>query len=293
MHAAALVCHLEKTFDVGGFQFSDLAVVQNIVDDGVVLSELFQHLSARGVARLGLFVGGKHQGFKQNLTKLLGRVDVERLSRVQENAVFQIGGHGVQHLPVSLDGSAVNLESERLHIAEHGGQRHFDLTEHGGLFGLLQLSEENIAEGRDRGELAVSIGGCATEEGHAETIHIKAAHTRIESVRSEHDVHVHRTEADTVGIQIVVELLSIMANKAVSVGVEECIHGVAGVVVYGDATDLAATTNRQRIPLQRQRVAICTESGKLGGGDITRGDGRGLLAFFGDRYLVGGRRLVR
>ena len=65
---------LGEALHIGGVQLGQLAVVQNLVDDGMGGPQLLQHLGAGGVARLGLFHRGQAHLLKENVPQLLGGV---------------------------------------------------------------------------------------------------------------------------------------------------------------------------------------------------------------------------
>ena len=52
---------LAQTVRVGGLQLGELAVLQDMFDDGVLAPQLFQHVGVGGVAGFGLFHRGKAQ----------------------------------------------------------------------------------------------------------------------------------------------------------------------------------------------------------------------------------------
>ena len=72
MDLIARVSCLAESDSIGGAELGDRAVFQNIVNDRVVVAELFQNVGTCGVARLGLFAVGESQLAKENLAKLLG-----------------------------------------------------------------------------------------------------------------------------------------------------------------------------------------------------------------------------
>ena len=65
---------LFQPLHIGGVELGQLAVFQDLVDDGVLVPQLFQHLGAGGVAGLGLFHRRQAQVLKEDLAQLLGGV---------------------------------------------------------------------------------------------------------------------------------------------------------------------------------------------------------------------------
>ena len=120
MHHALLVGQLQKAIHIGRLEFRDLTVVKDIVNNGVITAELLQHLCVRGIARLGLFIRGKKKNVKEDLAKLLGRIDIKGAAGIGVNTRLHICGHRVQHLPIGGDGSTVDLEPHGLHVGKNG-----------------------------------------------------------------------------------------------------------------------------------------------------------------------------
>ena len=79
---------LGQPVHIGGLQLGVLAVAKNGVDDGVVALELFQHLGIGGVSRFGLLHRRQAQLVKEDVTKLLGGIDVEGLPRLLIDALL-------------------------------------------------------------------------------------------------------------------------------------------------------------------------------------------------------------
>ena len=227
MHQTRIVGHLEKAVHVGGFQLGDLAVLQNVLNDGVVLFQLIQYLGRGGVARFGLLVGGEHESLEKDLAQLLGGIDVEGLARVGKDAALQIGGVGVQYQAVLVNGIAIHLEADALHIEEDGGQGHFHISEHAQLPGLFQLCDEGIAQG------FVATDGISRESiaqiSHGDTVRIKATQARIEGVGGQHDIEIRRREGNTVGGHAVVKILGVKGDGGDAVLGEECMDCVGRV----------------------------------------------------------------
>ena len=69
--------HLAQTVSIGGFQLGELAVLQDLLDDGVLSPQLLQHLRVGGPPCLGLFHRRQAQTLKEHLAQLLGGIDIE------------------------------------------------------------------------------------------------------------------------------------------------------------------------------------------------------------------------
>ena len=65
---------------IGGVQLGQLAVIQNLSHHRVVVRQLFQHVRSSGIAGLGLFASRKLHLPEQDLSQLLGGVNIKPLS---------------------------------------------------------------------------------------------------------------------------------------------------------------------------------------------------------------------
>ena len=92
--------------------------------------QLLQHLGIGGIAALGFLFGGQLQLAKQNISQLLGGIDIEFAAGQLIDLLLQLDGQSIQvdaELPQAL---AVDAKAGELHRGQH-------LTE-----GLLHLPQQ-------------------------------------------------------------------------------------------------------------------------------------------------------
>ena len=143
--------HLAQAVHIGGLQFGELAVVQDLLDDGVLAPELVQHLRVGGVARLGLLHRGQAQLVKEDAAQLLGGVDVELLpGQLVDGGLHLVDALG-EHLPELDQGPPVHQHPDLLHLGQHRAQGEVHLVVELVQPQLLQPLGEGLPQGPDEG----------------------------------------------------------------------------------------------------------------------------------------------
>ena len=107
-----------------------LAVFQNLRGDFELPRERFQHLRVCRIAALRLFAARQAHFFKQQLAKLLGRIDVEGFPRQLVDPRGQFRKLRAVLLAQASQLLPIHQEARMLHIVEHRAQRHFDAGKH-------------------------------------------------------------------------------------------------------------------------------------------------------------------
>ena len=162
---------LGEALHIGGLELGELPVVQNGLDDGVLPLELFQHLGAGGVARLGLFHRGQAQLVKEDVPQLLGGVDVEGLPRQLIDLGLVSGDALGEHLPKGGQGLPVYQEALPLHLGQDRAQGELHLVIELVHPQLLQPGGQGLAQGPDEGAvLRQGLQGRAVVGQGAESI---------------------------------------------------------------------------------------------------------------------------
>ena len=92
---------------VGGLELGQFAPLDDLGGDLVALGgQVFQHIRAGGVARLGLLADGQFELVEQHFLELLGAADGELLAvRQREDLLFQPGDF-LAHVPADLTAAA-------------------------------------------------------------------------------------------------------------------------------------------------------------------------------------------
>ena len=75
-------------FEIGGNQFREGPVTEDIMDEWISHGQFFQNVGSRGIAGFCLLSCGKAHLFKKDVPQLLGRIDIERLSRFHKNILL-------------------------------------------------------------------------------------------------------------------------------------------------------------------------------------------------------------
>ena len=143
----------KKPVRIGGFQFGKPSVFQNLRSDRMLFRQLFQHVRSGGIAGLGLLSARKLHFPEQNLTQLLGRVDVERLPRLFVDALFQLSDPFHQRIPIVLQSLRIRPDPFHFHIVKHPGEWHLNFRKqllHIGLFQLLLKHGPGFPDGIHR-----------------------------------------------------------------------------------------------------------------------------------------------
>ena len=89
-----------QAFRIGGIQLCQLAVVQDFLDHRIIRRQFFQYIRCRGITGLCLFASRKLHLFKENLSQLLGGIDIEFMPCLLVNFLFQLGNSHLK--PVSI-----------------------------------------------------------------------------------------------------------------------------------------------------------------------------------------------
>ena len=120
----AVVRHIgHEAVRIGRAQLCEAAVLEDIIDDRVFGRQLLQDACGGGVAGLGLFASGKAHFFKKDLAQLFGRSDIEGLSCLFVNLLFELVDPAAQALAVGAQGFGLDADSQAFHIGEDKGQR--------------------------------------------------------------------------------------------------------------------------------------------------------------------------
>ena len=120
--------HLAQPVSIGGFQLGELAVLQDLLNDGVLSPQLLKHLRIGRPSRLCLFHRRQTQALKEDLPQLLGGIDVEGI----------LSGQGIdpgldlpdpfrQHLSELHQGAPVHQNPFPLHLRQHRAEGQFNL----------------------------------------------------------------------------------------------------------------------------------------------------------------------
>ena len=147
VNPAVLPHHLQKAVHIGGFQFGQLAVFQNIFNDGVFAPQGLQHVGIGGIAAFGLFAGGQPQLVKEDSPQLLGGVDVELLPCMGVDAGLQPGDVHIKALAKGDEAGDIQLHPDALHVRQHLGQGDFNIPQQGILPMLHNLGGEPFPQG--------------------------------------------------------------------------------------------------------------------------------------------------
>ena len=144
---------LGQPLHIGGVEFGQLPVLQDQVDDGVLGAELFQHLGAGGVPRLGLFHRGQPQPLKEDPPQLLGRIDVKLLPRLGIDLPLEHLDAGLQGLAEVGQGRLVHQHPGLLHLRQHGAEGALNLLIHLGQAELCHLLGQAAVQGGQQADV--------------------------------------------------------------------------------------------------------------------------------------------
>ena len=118
---------LEQPVGIGGLEFCERAVIEDLLDDGVLAAQLVEHGGVCAPAGLGLFPGRKHEPLEQNAAKLLRRLDVERLARERPDALLELLDAAREALAEVVQCLAVDQKARLLHARQHRAQRQLNV----------------------------------------------------------------------------------------------------------------------------------------------------------------------
>ena len=127
MDSAPCVNIFRQSVRVSALQLGQSPVFQNILYNGMLRRQLFQHVRSRGIAGLGLFAPWKLHLVKQDLSQLLGGIDVKAASGLLMNALLQFLDPGHQSIPVMLKFLPAHRHALPLHLMKHQGKGHLHL----------------------------------------------------------------------------------------------------------------------------------------------------------------------
>ena len=128
----ALVDQLWQGFDVGGKQFFQSPVLQNLVYDRVLVAYLFEFfLRSRILSAFRfacLFVQPHFS--EEHFAYLPGRREEEVVPRHFIDVFFKLLHFRAEGVARFFEGGRVDAHAVALHFGEHGHKRHFDALEH-------------------------------------------------------------------------------------------------------------------------------------------------------------------
>ena len=75
--------------DIGAQQFGQLAIIQNLFDNGVHTAQRLQHLRIGGIAAFGFLSRRQTETVEENFSELLSRIKVEGDTRQLHDFIFQ------------------------------------------------------------------------------------------------------------------------------------------------------------------------------------------------------------
>ena len=120
---------IRQSVRVSGFQLRQLAILQNILNDGILRRQLLQHIRRCGVSCLGLLASRKLHFFKENHAQLFRRINIKRLSCLLIDLFFQLCDAYLKLFPILMERLALHLNSFLLHRIQREHQGHLNLTE--------------------------------------------------------------------------------------------------------------------------------------------------------------------
>ena len=113
-----------QAFRIGGIQLCQLAVIQNFLDHRIIRRQLFQHIRCRGITCLCLFSSRKLHPLKENLSQLLGGIDIELMACLLVDFLFQLGDSHLKPVPIFFKLSPFHLHALLLHMEKAVNQGH-------------------------------------------------------------------------------------------------------------------------------------------------------------------------
>ena len=116
-------------------------------------AELFQHLGAGGVPRLGLFHRGQPQPLKEDPPQLLGGIDVKLLPRLGIDLPLEHLDAGLQGLAEVGQGRLVHQHPGLLHLRQHGAEGALNLLIHLGQAELCHLLGQAAVQGGQQADV--------------------------------------------------------------------------------------------------------------------------------------------
>ena len=110
---------LDQAIGIGGFQLGQHAVIHDCGNNGVLSLQLLQHIRIGRIAGLGLLNGRKPKLFKQKLSQLTGRIDIERFFGVAVYQLFAIIDPLGQHSAKLLQLILIDQYALALHVIQN------------------------------------------------------------------------------------------------------------------------------------------------------------------------------
>ena len=123
----------------------------------MLVFQLFQHVRIGGVAGLGLLHHRQPQGFKQQLSQLLGGIDIELFSGISVNDFLTVCNPLGKHLPEGLQKAAIHADTPLFHPIQNSTQGQFDLLIQLPHLLFFQLFPENRVQMPHRFRAARSV----------------------------------------------------------------------------------------------------------------------------------------
>ena len=150
----------EQAGAVGAPQLLDLAVGQQVVDDGVLVAQLLQHTGiGHRLAGLGLLEDGQTELLEQDRPELLGGVDVELLARLLDDEGAEPVALRLELFVEPLELGAVDADAEVLHAGERRDERVLHLVGQLGEALGVERRGDGLDHERHPERLACRIGG--------------------------------------------------------------------------------------------------------------------------------------
>ena len=130
VHQAVDATHARQGVKVSGLHFRELAIAQHLGRDGMHVHELAERFRIGGIAARVLLARRQLEHFKQNMAELLGRIDVEFLTRKLMNLGAQpleLGRGFLRHTGELVD---IDARAHAFHLRERRDERQIDALVH-------------------------------------------------------------------------------------------------------------------------------------------------------------------
>ena len=195
--------------------------------------QLLQGLGVGGVSGLGALDGGETEIVEEHLGQLLGRVDVDGASGVDQHLLPQLLGLGVEFVADLLQHRPVHADADVLHAGQHPHQRHLHVV----VEAVQTLRGQRFPEGSDQAvdgqsgpsRLLVGLDGAAVEVqpslrrdvggrvyagvAAGEVAEVVAGVGRIQEVGGQHGVDQRVSHLDAAGQQRAHEVLGAVRGQ--------------------------------------------------------------------------------
>ena len=214
--------YLQKAVGISALELCQGPVVQDLLDDGMAVPELLQHIDVGAPAGFGLLPGRQGKLLEQDLSQLFGGENVEIVPGQGPDLLLQLFDAGRQTPAEVGESLAVHQKARFFHLREHPAKRHLDLFKEPCLAVGFQLFLQDRCEGGDGSRSVQTSAKIAFTEFRQQI----AAVGRPKKIGRQSSVEKEAVSGKPFRVQEIHEILHVVGGFLHLIGKERAAEGV-------------------------------------------------------------------